>query len=140
MLRLEEFEELTKRGLVINLNSEGSNPANLIIGDIGKEFVIDDEMVAELWDKYPATFPLSEGKLFIARAGGDKELLLANYKKRINNSPAKHKFVMYQLERFVRLVMAGKLNGRKLSDWIAEEIWDTVAEIQEEGGSFARNI
>lgn len=97
---------------------------------VSKESLLD--MADELWNYYPATFPLSSGGCFISRTGGSKELLLQQYLEKIEHSVETHKFVLQQLSRYVNLVSAGKINGHKISEWITNEMWNTIASIPEE--------
>lgn len=139
----ELVQNLVERGLIDDFNTEGKSlPEMFLVRDhILKEFYVDEAAGEELYNSYPATFPLAGGGSFIARAGGDKEDLIATYLKRIRNNPDKHKFVMGQLSRYIDLVKAGKINGHKISDWITQELWDTVANIKEKGTTtFGRDI
>lgn len=139
----EVYEDLVKRGLLINLNPPGkSSLQNFVVSDISKEFMIDEDDAMELWNTYPAAFPLSDGGSFIARAGGDPDMLMELYRRKIKYSPETHKFVMQQLRRYIKLVETGQTHGKKISDWIAEETWNAIAEMKDkrEGGNFVKHI
>lgn len=143
---MEDMNDLEERGLVMNMNTPPSTlPELYIVHDsIASEIFAGDDAGEELWKMYPATFPLSNGSSFVARGGGDKDELIAEYLRRINNSPSKHMFVMKQIARYKELVKQGKINGHKLSDFIGMELWETIAEINKEqtvkGGSFGRDL
>ena len=141
----EVIRDLEKRGYIDDFNTPGQYlPELYMLKEKMQQVFTNDEMVEELWQTYPPTFRLGDrGQRFIARAGGDKDELLALYLKKINFSVQKHQFVMQQLRRFISLVDAGEINGYKLGDFIRQELWDTVAKIMEEkqkGGSFGRDI
>jgi hypothetical protein len=84
------------------------------------------EMAEELWNAYPAAFPLGGGGMFIARKGTDKHEILKLYLERIDNSREKHEFVLEQLKVYVRLVLNQKINGHRIHDWISNEMWDMI--------------
>jgi hypothetical protein len=88
------------------------------------------DMAEELWDKYPAAFPLGDGGMFIARKGPDKHEVLKLYLERINSNPEKHQFVMKQLETYSKMVFDRKINGHRIHDWISNEMWDIVASLE----------
>jgi hypothetical protein len=88
------------------------------------------EMAEEFWNTYPATFPLSTGGMFVARTGS-KDIWTIRYMEKIEWSDEKHKEVMHQLNRYIRAVSAGKINGCKLVDWIEGEMWNTMKDIPE---------
>lgn len=141
--KMESIQDLATRRLIEDFNSEGESLPEMYIvrEDLVNEFAADETAGEELWNAYPATFPLSNGGSFISRAGGDKEDLIAVYIKRIKNNPTKHKFVMAQLERYKEKVKLGKINGHKISDWITQELWESVADIHEKGTvTFGRDI
>lgn len=139
----EDIQDLVERGMVEDFNSPGDSlPEMYMVKDvILREFYVDEAEGEELWNNYPATFPLGNGGSFLARAGGDKEDLIALYLKRIKSNPKRHKFVMQQLEKYKELVKSGKINGHKISDWITQELWESIADIQEKGSAvFGRDI
>jgi hypothetical protein len=134
---------LVEKNMIEDFNTPGNSLPEMYMvkENILSEFFIDESAGEELYNRYPATFPLAGGGSFVARAGGDKEDLIAIYLKRIKNNPEKHKFVMGQLRRYIELVKCGKINGHKISDWIQQELWDTVANIEEKGAvTFGRDI
>lgn len=131
---MEDMLDLEERGFVMNMNTPPSTlPELYIVNDhIAGEIFAGEDAGEELWKSYPATFPLSNGNNFVARGGGDKDDLIAEYLRRINNSPSKHSFVMKQVQRYKQMVLQGKINGHKLSDFIGMELWETIAEIGRE--------
>lgn len=140
---IEKIRELEEKGFIEDFNSQGQTlPEMYIVKDhILKKFYGDEEMGEELFAKYPAMFPLSGGGFFLARAGGDKPDLIAVYLKRIRNNPKRHQFVMQQLDKYIALVKQGKVNGHKISDWITNELWDSIGAIEEKGApAFGRDI
>lgn len=137
-------QDLVRKGFLENFNSPGEYwPELFMLTPPAQAQFASAEMTEELWTRYPATFRLGDkGTKFIAKAGGDRDELLADYLRRINNSTPKHRFAMTQLDRYVKLVNNGEVNGHKIGDWIRQEMWDTVAEIgsQQEGGSFGKDF
>lgn len=127
------IQDLVDRGFLEDFNPSGeSKPEMYMVRDDKMESFYADESAGEqLWNAYPATFPLSNGGSFIARAGGDKDELILTYLKKIRNNPNRHAFVMKQLERYKEKVKKGETNGHKISDWIATEMWNTIAEMDE---------
>lgn len=87
------------------------------------------EMAEELWSRYPAALPLGDGGMFIARKGPDKQEVLKLYLERINYSPEKHKYVLEQLNKYIKLVLDRKINGHRIHDWISNEMWDIIPEL-----------
>lgn len=132
-----ELGVLTRKGMIKVRKFEG--PLKLEYITLTQKFaekVFDNtDMAEELWNAYPATFPLSTGGMFIARTGMSPDTLAEVYMAKIQSNPEKHREVMHQLERFIRLVHTGKINGRKLSDWVNEEMWETVASIPDDMNS-----
>lgn len=128
----EEMLDLVRKELLI-LNGDATgeiNPLSLTMSDEEAEKPFSSTAMAEeFWMAYPATFPLGGGGTFIARTGMAKPLFLEFYMEKIGRDPAKHAHVMKQLARYAALVKANKINGHKLSDWVANEMWDTVPEI-----------
>lgn len=131
--RKEEMIDLISKGLLI-LNGdpvEEINPLSLTMSDeqdTEKPFS-STTMAEEFWMAYPATFPLGGGGTFIARTGMAKPLFLEFYMAKIGRDPVKHAHIMKQLTRYISLVKANKINGHKLSDWVQNEMWDTIPEI-----------
>jgi hypothetical protein len=95
-----------------------------------EDIFANTDMGEELYSAYPATFNLSGGGMFVARTGMEKHLMIECYLTKIGRNSEKHKFVMRQLEKYIKLVQANKINGHKLSDWILNEMWETVAAIE----------
>jgi hypothetical protein len=127
----EEIVDLTKKGLIIS--SDGSyHPMSLCVNS---DFAVSNiEMGEELWDNYPATFPFSGGGTFVARTtkGQSKETILKTYLTKIGNNNDEHQFVLLQLKKYIRLVQTGKINGHTIVQFIEDEVWKAVAEIQTE--------
>jgi hypothetical protein len=110
------------------------HPTSLMSCELSKEFTIDKasnmEMAEELWDAYPGTFPLSDGGMFIARKGPDKHEVLSTYLQRINHDKEKHEYVLQQLKVYVKLVLERKINGHRIYDWISNEMWDIIPDLE----------
>lgn len=128
---------VAKKMVVASEDTEELSPISLCIPEKdelnGSETFASDQVHGdELWYSYPATFPLFGGGVFIARTGMGKEQLIELYLDKIGRDPEKHQFVLQQLEKYIRLVQTGKINGHKISDWVANEMWDTISAI--EGG------
>jgi len=99
------------------------------------------EMAEELWDKYPAAFPLGDGGMFIARKGPDKHEVLKLYLERIGFDSEKHQFVMKQLDTYTKMVFDRKINGHRIHDWISNEMWDIVVSLESASrGEFKTDI
>lgn len=99
------------------------------------------EMAEELWDKYPAAFPLGDGAMFIARKGPDKHEVLKLYLERIGFDSEKHQFVMKQLDTYTKMVFDRKINGHRIHDWISNEMWDIVTSLESASrGEFKTDI
>lgn len=126
----EVLKSLRDKGLIIltslNPTSISSVQSSSIL-EIVKEDAIS--MAEELWNKYPAALPLGDGAMFIARKGPDKQEVLKLYLERINYSPEKHKYVLEQLSKYVKLVLDRKINGHRIHDWISNEMWDIISEL-----------
>jgi hypothetical protein len=128
---VKRIDDLIERGLIDNWNTEGvygvdrmnTTPyfdSMLIAADCGQE----------LWDNYPATCPLSDGSRFISRFG-DKDAIISKYERKIRKDAAKHKFVMLQLSKFVKMVNSGKINGMKIQNFVDSEMWDVLGSVEE---------
>lgn len=143
LFKADTLLELVKRGALMDLNSPGEFRPELFMlsPEVRKQFA-DMDMADELWEAYPITFPLGQGKMFVARAGGDKDELLQLYLQKINFSTDKHRQVLLQLARYRRMVELGIINGYKISDFIRQELWDTIAlvPVEQEGGEFGKDI
>lgn len=108
-------------------------PINALNAVMSPKYTLDRaesmELAEELWDAYPATFPLSDGGMFIARKGTDKYEVLKTYLERINHSEEKHRYVLEQLKTYVKLVLERKINGHRIHDWISNEMWDIIPDL-----------
>lgn len=138
----DEVEDLSERKLIDNFNSRGEHLPELMVvsNKFTNKFTASEDTGEELWRNFPPSFPLSTGGEFIALAGGEKSELLELYRKKIKHSKKKHLFVLEQLEIFKELVRRGEVNGCKISDWIKEEKWDTVARLNKEASNFGKDI
>lgn len=136
------IKDLATRGFIENFNSPGVYYPELFLLSPGMRTQFASyEMAEQLWNSYPVTFRLGDkGTKFIARAGGDKDELLTLYLQKINHSTVKHEKALKELARYVDMVGKGEVNGYKIGDWIRQEMWDTIAEIEEKGGSFGKDI
>lgn len=110
------------------------HPTSLMSCELDKQFTIDKlntmDMAEELWEAYPATFPLSDGGMFIARKGPDKYEVLNTYLERIKHDREKHRHVLQQLKVYVKLVLERKINGHRIYDWISNEMWDIIPDLE----------
>lgn len=124
------FKSLRNKGLIIITSS---NPTSIssVQSSLLSEVVKEDAntMAEELWNQYPAAFPLSDGAMFIARKGPDKQEVLKLYLERIDCNPEKHKYVLEQLNKYIKLVFDRKINGHRIHDWISNEMWDIIPEL-----------
>lgn len=132
----KDVDDLIERGFVEDYNSPGhARPEFFKVRDEVEMMIkASDNHAEELWNSFPATFELPNGSRFNARVAGiygEKEKLFTAYLKKIKRSKKRHAFVMKMLEKYLRLVDAKEINSMKLSDWIANEMWDTVAEIED---------
>lgn len=138
------IQDLVNRGFIENFNSPGLFYPELFMLSPGMRMQFASyEMAEQLWDAYPVTFRLGDkGTKFIARAGGDKDELLALYLQKINHSAPKHEKTLHQLARYADMVNRGEVNGYKIGDFIRQEMWDTIAAIgeNEKGGDFGKDI
>lgn len=145
---IQKFEhadmlDLVDKEFLENMNSPGESlPELFMLKEHAFKLFIDEDMGEDLWEKYPPTFPLSGGQSFLARAGGDKNEILADYRRRIDYSAPKHFHVMKKLGIYIGLVKAGKLNGHKISDWIKMQVWESIEDLEKEteGGGFGTDI
>lgn len=129
-----EIMDLVKKGILKSSDGSYHYLSLSVNTEFSGENLNNVELGEELWSAYPATFPLGGGGSFIARTtkGQSKDTIIRDYLKRIGNSEDKHKFVITQLGRYVKFVLAGKINGHTIVDFIQNETWDTVASIIEE--------
>ena len=136
------MDQLVTKGFLDDFNSPGkSYPEYFMLTGKAKVIFADEDMGEELWEAYPAAFPIEGGKNFIARAGGDKNFIITEYLKRIGYSTSKHKEVMKQLAKYKRLVARGIINGYKISDFVKQELWNVIAEFDDEGeDGFGRDL
>lgn len=133
-LMLEDLKSLHEKGFVnyydimnFELTEKGEDIFKVSFGE-------------ELWNRYPAIFPMGGGKSFLARTGGDKMVLCELYHSRINNSEEIHNEVLKQLDRYIKMVNSGKIHGNKIITWIVESMWEQIAEIPEDDGDFKTDI
>lgn len=122
---------LYSKGLIILSSFDNPNVVSSIVSSVIKEQAKDslEDMGEELWQAYPAAFPLGDG-MFIARKGPDKQSVLEFYINKINGDRTKHEFVLRQLKTYIKLVRDRKINGHRIIDWISNEMWDIIAEIE----------
>lgn len=133
----EEVADLIERGYVEDYNTVGERRPEMykVRDEVIVMMKVSEDKAEELWQKYPPTFELPGGVNFIARhAGvlGDKDNAKLVYLKKIKRSNKKHKFALEMLTKYLRLVDANKMNSMKLGDWIANEMWESVKEVNEE--------
>ena len=133
----EEVADLIERGYVEDYNTVGERRPEMykVRDEVVVMMKVSEDKAEELWQKYPPTFELPGGVNFIARhAGvlGDKDNAKLVYLKKIKRSNKKHKFALEMLTKYLRLVDANKMNSMKLGDWIANEMWESVKEVNEE--------
>jgi len=133
-----------ENGIFLGLASKGfidfyPGTGHFELLDKGKE-LFATSFGDELYEAYPAAFPLSGGSMFIARTGGDKGILAQLYHSRINNSREEHEFAMKQLHRYIKMVKSRKINGYKLVDWITNSLWHVIAEIPEDQPDFKTDL
>lgn len=130
---LDLIRDLVEKDWIDDFNSPGrSIPEMYVLKPKANVFFIDEECGEELFREYPATFPLHEkGASFLARTGGPKDDLIAEYEKLIGYSRKKHEFVIRKLRRYVILVREGKLNGHKIVDWIRMQLWESIEEFEQ---------
>lgn len=130
----KDIDSLVDKGFIEDFNSPNqSNPDLYILKDKASVLFTDEDSGEELFRRYPTTFPLKDkGSSFLARTGAPKEVIIDKYLKAIGYSREKHKFAMKQLANYVMLVNAGKINGKKLIDFVDERIWESVADYMEQ--------
>lgn len=143
------IEPVIKKGLIDDLNSPGETYPELYVPCAELEEKMNfgtESMGEEVWKAYPHSFVVN-GKTdtfrFTARhAGpyGTKEVLMDAYVKKIRNSAKRHRHVMQQLTRYIDLVNRDLLNSMKLGDWIANDMWDVVADVKDPKPSFGRDL
>jgi hypothetical protein len=139
----DKIDSLIKEGFLDDFNSPGKSlPEMYVLTKKSASIFATVDMGEELWNSYPATFPISDrGTNFIARAGADKNHVISEYLKRIGRSVKKHKFVMEQLEKYTSLIERRLINGYKISDFVKQELWDTISTLDKEPDvDFGRDI
>ena len=138
MFDSDDVSDLVERGFVDDLNSEGeARPQFYILKDdvIKMMKATEEDQAEELWNAFPPTFTIAGNVRFIARHAaslGDKDNAKKVYLKKIRRSKKKHRFVMEMVQKYLRLVDQNLMNSMKLGDWIANEMWDTVNETDEQ--------
>lgn len=140
-----DANDLIERGFVENYNSDGEHRPEFYVvrDDVIKMMKVVDNQAEELWEAYPPTFELPGSKNFIARhAGvlGSKDNAKVVYLKKIKRSKKKHKFVMKMLSVYLTLVEDSKINSMKLGDWIANEMWDTITNLEKDVESYGVEV
>jgi hypothetical protein len=130
----EEIIDLVKKGILKSSDDSFHYLSLSVNSEFSFENLNNIEWGEQLWQAYPATFPLGDGGSFIARTtkGHSKDVIIKEYLTKIGNSEAKHKFVMKQLPGYVKLVENGKINGHTIVDFIRNELWDTISGLVEE--------
>lgn len=138
---LHSRDELLEKEIIMD-HQDNLSFNNLQLVRRYKPVVMDEsfDMAEELWNAYPVVLPITTGGQFLARKGPDKQAVLELYLKKINNSTEKHKFVMKQLETYVKLVFANKINGDKIVTWISNETWNDIPELEQSKGEFKTDI
>jgi hypothetical protein len=141
----DDVTDLVERGFVKNLNKGGKNlPEFYMVDDKIEDAILASEDVAEeLWNAYPSTFELPGGIRFIARhAGvlGEKDNAKKVYLRKIKRSKKKHAFVMQMLERYLTMVADSKINSMKLGDWIANDMWKCMEDLEEEANDYGIEV
>lgn len=133
----EDIRDLLSKKMILTSSSEDDiHPETIRMAEsFGEDTFVNTTMGEELWDAYPATFPLSGGGKFIARTGMDKQKFVTLYCDKIGRSQEKHDFVMRTLKTYIKLVMTGKINGHKITDWVQAEVWDVIASMEPESAS-----
>jgi hypothetical protein len=127
----ELIKDLAEKKFITLNNPEVIFRDNFRVNEDLFEELFDSEFYArELYSKYPMTFPISDSGSFVARTGISPEELAKIYPKKIGYNVERHNFVLQQLAKYIQLVHARKINGHKLSQWVNDEMWDTVSEIE----------
>lgn len=125
-----EVKELLKKGILESFDGGLSYVSLKVNPEFFKSGMNNQEMGEELWEAYPPTFPLTGGGNFNARTtkGMGKEAVINEYLKRIGNNAEKHQCIINErLPRYIKMVLAGKLNGHSIRDFVMDEIWDSIA-------------
>jgi len=125
----DDVHDLVRRRFIEDFNEAGkSNPELYMLTPQAEVFFTNEESGEQLLNAYPSTFPLGDGKNFLARTGAPREVLIEEYIQAIGYSRKKHELAMKQLENYKRLVKEGKMNGYRLVDWIRNRLWESVAD------------
>jgi hypothetical protein len=135
MFKNDDVHDLIDREIILDFNSPGeAKPEFYVVNEEFEQKIKADINEAEtLWKSYPPTFSV-DGKNFIARNGGQlgsKQDALNYYLKVIKKSKKKHEHVLKMVEKYIQLVEDGQFYPMKLGDWIAQETWDTISQINE---------
>jgi len=141
----DQVTDLIERGFVKNLNRKGQNlPEFYVLSDeTEKSLFANEDVFEELWRAYPSTFELPGGIRFIARHAGvlsDKDNAKEVYLRKIRRSKKKHKRVMEMLKRYLKMVADSKINSMKLGDWIANEMWISMEDLEEEANDYGIEV
>lgn len=126
----EEIIDLVKKGILTSSDGSYYYLSLRVNSEFSSSGLNNQEMGEELWQAYPATFPLTGGGNFNARTtkGMGKEAVINEYLKRINNNADKHQSIIReQLPRYIKMVLAGKINGHSIYDFVMDEMWDSIA-------------
>jgi len=137
------LKHLEKSHFLENFNSPGEFlPEMYLLTDKARELFANEEIGEEFWNAYPATFFMKDkGVNFIARAGADKDYVISEYLKRIDYSLEKHKDILNQIAKYKSLVARGLINGYKIVDFVKSEIWNVIAEIEDnKNATFGRDL
>lgn len=134
----EMLTDLIDKGFIEDFNSDHRNikPELFMILDEIKHklFAVPEVEGEDFYNTYPAYFPIGDsGKMFMARSGAPKDIVISFYMDRITKTT--HPFVMKQLKKFIKLVEEGTLPGRKIMDFIGEELWHQLPNDEEDGGT-----
>tara|TARA_S200002703_G_scaffold74918_1_gene64568 strand:+ start:180 stop:767 length:588 start_codon:yes stop_codon:yes gene_type:complete len=126
---IDEIRQLSHRRFLEDFNDIRSGktlPEMFMVHDDVKQrlFTTPEIEGEELWNSYPARFSLGDDKFFLGRSGATKDVVIMEYLAKVGK--AKHRFVMDRLELFKQLVEEGQLPGRKIIDFVREEIWEQL--------------
>ena len=118
---------LEKNGFIDNFNAPGKYfPEMFMLTPKTDEIFATTYASDQFWSAYPGTFPIGADKLFIARSGMDMSEFQSFYLKHIDYSISTHKKALASLPIFVSLVNQGKLNGKKIVDFVKERGWESI--------------
>lgn len=125
----EEIIDLVKKGILTSVDGSYYYLSLKVNSEFSPSGLNNQEMGEELWQAYPATFPLTGGGNFNARTtkGTGKDGVINEYLKKIGNNEEKHRSIIeHKLPTYVKMVLSGKINGHSIYDFINDEIWDTI--------------